>query len=72
MDGLELNVRQPCSNEEGHTVIRIVEAFECGHAIGHGGVGRWHEFGVAGPRAANPVLGAAEFARRLAASPPAR
>ena len=28
MDGLELDMRQSCADEEGHPVIRMVEAFQ--------------------------------------------
>ena len=69
MDGLELHVRQPRPDEDGEPVVSgVQEALERRHAVGHGGVGRRHEDGVAGPGPADPVLRAAEFAGGLGAA----
>ena len=62
MNGLELDVRQSGSHENGNRCRLVVEeALECAHAVCDVMV-RWrHEVGVAGPRAADPVLRPAEL-----------
>ena len=73
MDRLELHVREPGAHQDRQPVIvGMQETLERRHAIGHGGVWRRDESGVAGAGAADPVLRAAELAGVLAAAPSAR
>ena len=73
MDGLELHVREPgFDHRRGEAVLVVEEALQvierCLHLVRR----RRHEAGVAGPGAADPVLGAAELPRRLVVAPPPR
>ena len=73
VDGLELHVRERRLDEHRQVVAVVVqEALQGGHAVGDGRVRRRHEDGVAGARAADPVLAAAELARVLVAAAAAR
>src|SRR5262245_41469473 len=68
MDSLELDVRQSGFDQRWIGRVFVVnEAFQRAHAILNVGGWRWNEMRVSGPRAANPVLRATEFARRLLA-----
>lgn len=73
MNRLELHVRQLGPHQHRPAVVfGVQKVLERLHAVGHGGVCRRHECGIAGTGAAEPVLRAAELARVLAAAPPAR
>lgn len=49
-------------------IFGVEKTFKLCHAVGHGGVWRRHENGVAGPSTANPILRAAKFAWCLRAA----
>lgn len=72
MDGLELNMQQTGLDECGQTrAVLVHETLQRIETAVHLGRGRWHEQGVAGTCAADPVLRAPEFAGTFRATPSA-
>ena len=65
MDGFELHVQKARANEWGQCVATVQVLLECSERIAERVSGRRDVHGVAGTAAANPVLAAPNFARRL-------
>ena len=73
MDGLELNVRQRCLDEQPHVEKVVAEkSLKCTHAFGDVLGRRRDEHGIGGARTADPVLAGAERTWMFVAAAAAR
>jgi hypothetical protein len=68
VDRLELHVGKPGLDQRRQGIVRVQSLLERGHELGHDLWRRRNEPGVAGPRAPDPVLCAANGTGRLVGS----